>query len=646
MAGSPGYRFLPWTRRGLAAGITEPDAESASARAVVPVGITVTGAGDAGTQLKLYGPGDVAGVDPRLIVRMEPRPGATDVEPNYLVAVEFDPPDFPWMFTPSAANGNKLRPWCVLAVVDTSVVNPPHLDAGMPLPVIDVPGSAVLTELPDLIESWAWAHTQVFTTESTPVALRAELNGAPDRQLSRLVCPRRLEPGKRYCACLLPAFAVGVVRGLGGAPEDDATLAPAWAITTTTDLRLPVYYHWEFVTGPQGDFESLARALKPYKCDAQEVGVEKMFIGNAGSGLPLLDPADPKASIGQDGALRAPIAVSGTLADVTGAIKDGLRTILNAPSSQLAGTPGTAAALGPPLYGEWHTNRHELKGQLPAWFNELNIDPRTRVAAGLGADVVRANQEAFMEVCWDQVGKVLDANEALSRARLALEAARQIHQRHFQPLPVDALAGIAAPLQTRVRHGAVTMHKAISQSSLPDATTDGAMRRLTSGQRPALKKSARRTGRPLPPSKSARPLLARSLATGRQDVDPARFVPGGLLQLDFLAGVTPPTGTGTADLTPFGVPIQVTADQFNLLRRRYADLAASPTRSAPQIKVRANLQETGVILGSHLLEVNAVTSPGTTAVVDRRALVGDLLTASRQKPGAIAYLISVGNRSG
>ena len=201
-----------------------------------------------------------------LIVRMEPRPGATDVEPNYLAAVEFDPPDFPWMFTPTVAGADgRLRPWCVLVVIDNSVVSPPHLTAGALLPVIDVPAGAVLMELPDLAESWAWAHAQVLTTESTPAALRAELNGAPDRQLSRLICPRRLEPGKRYCACIVPAFTVGVVRGLGGEPAADATLTPAWTAAKSarsTDLRLPVYFHWEFVTGPQGDFESLARALR------------------------------------------------------------------------------------------------------------------------------------------------------------------------------------------------------------------------------------------------------------------------------------------------------------------------------------------------------------------------------------------------
>jgi hypothetical protein len=647
MANEPGYRFLPWTRRGLAAGITVPDGADVTAHANVAVGITVSGAGDVSADLRLYGAGDIIGIDPRLIVRMEPRANATDVEPNYLVAIEFDPPDLPWLFTPAApAPGDRLRPWCVLVVVDNAVVAPPHLESGLPLPVIDVPAYAALTELPDLAESWVWAHTQVLTTETTPAALRAELNGAPDRQLSRLICPRRLAPSKHYCACLVPAFAVGVQRGLGGVPDDDATLTAAWTLTSLTDVRLPVYFHWEFATGPQGDFESLARALRPYKCEAGAVGVEKMFVGGAGPGVPALDAEDPAATLVQDGALRAPLAVSGTLADVPEAIADGLRDAVNAPSAQLAGRPDATPTLGPPLYGEWHTARHALAANVPAWLTELNLDPRARVAAGLGAEIVRANQESFMAVCWKQVGKVIDANEALSRGRLALESARRLHERHFQPLPTDLLAQLTSPLHTRVRHGTVTVRKAIAGSSVPDATADAALRRLTSGQRPVLKKTARRRGEALPPSRTARPRLVRSLAAGRQDVDPGRFTPGGLVQLDFLDAVGSAPQTGTVDLTPFGVPMQVAAAQFQQLSARYADLSSAPSHTTPAITVRTDIQATGMVTAVQLNTLSAVSVPAATTVVDRRALVGDLLTMSAQSPGAAAYLITVGNRSG
>ena len=66
--------------------------------------LTVQGlTGAVGTNAVLYGPGDVTGIDPGLIGRMQPKPGTPDFEPNYFAAVELKQPDFPWMFTPAKA---------------------------------------------------------------------------------------------------------------------------------------------------------------------------------------------------------------------------------------------------------------------------------------------------------------------------------------------------------------------------------------------------------------------------------------------------------------------------------------------------------------------------------------------------------------
>jgi hypothetical protein len=128
---------------------------------------------------------------------------------------------------------------------------------------------------------------------------------------------------------------------------------------------------------------------------------------------------------------------------------------------------------------------------------------------------VRVHQEAFMEVCWNQVGQVLDANEALSRARLALEAARRLHERHFQPVPADVLTQLAAPLHARVSHGALTVRRALRDSSVPDATTDAAMRRATSGQRPFAAGAPPRPGGATILSAGSADAFARGRAAGR-----------------------------------------------------------------------------------------------------------------------------------
>ena len=59
----------------------------------------------------------------------------------------------------------------------------------------------------------------------------------------------------------------------------------------------------------------------------------------------------------------------------------------------------------------------------PPWVRDANLDPRLRVAAGLGGEVVRQNQDRYVEEAWRQVGDVLGAN-ASSPARRVL-AGRQ-----------------------------------------------------------------------------------------------------------------------------------------------------------------------------------------------------------------------------
>ena len=114
------YVFLPWVRQGAASGIQTPDTLGANQAGfiAVPVKLSVNDAHDIDRQVRLYGPGDVTGMDPQQVVRTVPRHLALDFEPNYFPAIEFDRPDFPWLFTPAKANeAEKLRPWICLVVV-------------------------------------------------------------------------------------------------------------------------------------------------------------------------------------------------------------------------------------------------------------------------------------------------------------------------------------------------------------------------------------------------------------------------------------------------------------------------------------------------------------------------------------------------
>lgn len=654
------YRFLPWTRRGLAAEVTDADGPTAALpeRAAVSVGLTVTGITPAGMNLRLYGPGDVLGLDPRLVVRTDPRPNSTDVEPNYLPAIEFDPPDLPWMFTPAAPGASeRLRPWLVLVCVDRAVVDPPHLarDGGArgPLPVIELDAAAVASELPDLRESWAWAHSQVATDDEAGPVTPTGLAGAPILNVSRLVCPRRLEPRHQYVACVVPAFDAGVRRGLtGGQPTPPGTtappLGPAWDVSDPADRMLPVYYHWEFTTGPAGDFEELARRLQPFVCPPT-VGYAPMHVGHGGPELPEIRDGDEGATIDMDSALRAPVRGPGTLDDVAAALREGLRAALDAAADNVDGSAtDETPVLGPPLYGEWHTRLHRTPAGRTGWFTEANLDPRSRVAEGLATEVVRRNQEDLMHTAWEQVGQVRDANALLTWGRLALEVARRWHERHLEPLPDHRLAQLAAPLDKRVLLDGRTVRETRFGTSLPDAAADPALRRLTGGRHRLLRRAAMRAGATLSEGGAAAPsTLFASLSSGRADVDPNVFDRDGLAEMTGLTGTEiPRAGTEPVSLAAQGLPVEVPAD---ILRdgsarfRRVANALAGSGEgmTASGVVLRDDLRVTGVFTADHVRAVAA--APMDDGTVFDAGGVPRLLDAVRESasanPRAVAFHI-------
>src|SRR4051812_46447045 len=113
--------FLPWLRQGFAARLGNADTPAASLPAAADLTVTLgvaTPAENPSATVRMRGPGDVIGIDPRQVVRTEPAANSGDFEALDLAAIEFDNPDLPWMFTPAAANAQgRLRPWMCLVVV-------------------------------------------------------------------------------------------------------------------------------------------------------------------------------------------------------------------------------------------------------------------------------------------------------------------------------------------------------------------------------------------------------------------------------------------------------------------------------------------------------------------------------------------------
>jgi hypothetical protein len=263
-----------------------------------------------------------------------------------------------------------------------------------------------------------------------------------------------------------------------------------------------------------------------------------------------------------------------------------------------AGLSATTPVLGPPLYGAYPVRQHTVPADQPRWLRELNLDPRSRAAAGLGAELVRQNQEDFVEWCWEQVQEVLDANLLLSRTRLSLEALRRVHDRHFAPQPEDRLLMLTAPMHSRTRRGSVTITASIAGASLPDAAADPALRRLTSPQRPVLRAALARANPGGPPPVSPRVgLVARLAATGDGlDVNPTEFVPHGLMGVPAMATVAFDPNADAVDLTAIGMPVAVPTALVVQVRNDTVTVTADPH---PQIARRDDLMA-GVLGERHL----------------------------------------------
>jgi hypothetical protein len=148
--------------------------------------------------------------------------------------------------------------------------------------------------------------------------------------------------------------------------------------------------------------------------------------------------------------------------------------------TQLTVTSPAAAAAGPvdvtvtTPAGASAISAQDQFTYVPAWLRTLNLDPRYRAAASLGADLVRANQEALALSAWDQAKQVRAANQVLRQGQLARELGQSSYTRRIDsagsaalPMDDDRLMQVTRAVQAQIPAPA-SADKA-SQASVADA---------------------------------------------------------------------------------------------------------------------------------------------------------------------------------
>ena len=543
------YTFLPWLRQGLANNIITSDKDSSvKLRASIPVKLTVAATKTDGTNfgdqfidkvVEIYGPGDIVGIDSKAIVKTEPRNWISNFEPNYLPFIEFYEEDFPWRYTPAHPDGNRLRPWITLIILREDEFEDINNIKDKPLPSFKLKDGKKPSDIfPKPDELWAWAHVHVnkdlsngaepnaANDSSVNTEITNLIDQSPDQAYSRIICPRKLETNISYYAFVIPTFESGRLSGLGlDLPPDLVATTCGW--DSEANIEFPYYYRWYFRTGNVGDFEYLVNLLQPKSAD-KRVGTRDIDVLHPLQNLPPIDDAQLNGVLKLGGALRVPfdtlkeedkqevikfdewdehpyphkfteamakrVNLADDYVDETKNIKNVNK---NADITFESSSGDPDPVITSPLYGSWHGMQKRLLRDRAGnslqnnknWIHELNLDPRFRVAAGLGTSVIQKKQEEYMQAAWEQVGKIVEANNKIRFAQMAKEVSAKFYKKHVTSLNTDKAFVFTAPVQKRLIYKDLTVYKQVKESAVPAAVTTGTFRSMTRPRGVTMKKT-------------------------------------------------------------------------------------------------------------------------------------------------------------
>ena len=614
--------FLPWVQSKLARAATVD-----GGRSTLALGAVLTT--DPGTitsrtetlftpvKAQISGAGDVVGINQRAILGTTPVPDAGGFSPLQLAAIEFKEEDLPWRYSLPTAGATPPLPWLFLLVLKEDEFEALPL-TGQPLSRIRVHANGPYPST-DPAQQQLWAHVQVNASMGDPgqpnatppvppppvieADIRAFLDQTlptnPDLAYSRLFCPRRLEANTAYHAFLLPALEAGRLAGLGLTPGPGEVGSSIQNLTQSRDF--PVYFKWQFATGVEDDFEALAGQLARANEATRAAATPTLAVA-----LPAATYALPLPSLLVDAEAPVDADPAGTATQEL-AVSQYLYGQL-APGFTLRRPAAGRPVVTPPLYGRAYMVTQALieprTEVANSWKHTLNLDPRYRALAALGARVVQDNQEEYVRRAWEQVRDILLANEKLRGLQYGLRTTAGLRDQH---LPLDT----ATPPAGGVNRFASSAVQAFT-SAIDETAGDLGGARLAVSAPPLA-------GPPLAgPSLADYGLQLTGMALGRVRVSRATAAAA-----PSLAGLTAREAIrrSSTPLAAFSPAFRRLLKPFGKYQVSQAGRPLRPTQSAPDFDANSDLRQPGTSLRQRDGLLSRLITGELVAAAERAQLV-------------------------
>ena len=243
----------------------------------------------------------------------------------------------------------------------------------------------------------------------------------------------------------------------------------------TGPVTLPVFDTWTFTTGLASTFEEVVGLLGPV---------------DPAIGLDLGYPPGGRNRFGFGRSVARRISRRGRLCRrldrprrrAVGARRAAGRVprvgdpLLEAGSARVVlGTTDDEPVVTPPLYGAYAARDHTIPDV--GWRRFVNLTLRHRMAAGLGARIVRRHQERYMAEAWAQAGEVREAQRALNASRLQAEIGRTLTRRARRLDDGLHVAVLRAQYTTVRDQSNVAARGTLEWSAIPNGLFDAVMTR-------------------------------------------------------------------------------------------------------------------------------------------------------------------------